>query len=99
MRPRKRRIFCGGEALTLACRVFRPGESVASDLKPFTVYGPTCDGNDKLPYQVNLPVDIRDGDWLEFDSLGAYGREMATTYNGLSSDALMVIDESIVPHR
>lgn len=92
-------VYWGGEALTLTCRAFRPGGTIASDLNPFTVYGPTCDGNDRLPYQVSLPVDVRDGDWLEFDSLGAYGREMATTYNGLRSEEVVVIDGPVASRR
>ncbi len=92
-------IYWGGEALTVTGRAFRPGGTIAPDLKPFTVYGPTCDGNDRLPYQINLPVDVRDGDWLEFDSLGAYGREMATTYNGLRSEEVVIIDGSIASRR
>ena len=84
-------IYWGGEALTLSCRVRRPGGASQQDMKSFTVYGPTCDGNDKLPYKVELPIDLRDGDWIEFNSLGAYGREMATSYNGLRSEELVVV--------
>jgi len=85
-------VYWGGEALTLTCRVHRPHAVVSTDLTAFTIYGPTCDGNDKLPYTVSLPVDIQDGDWIEFKSLGAYGREMSTSYNGLRSEEMVVID-------
>ena len=73
-------------------RVYRPGDEPSQQTQAFTVYGPTCDGNDKLPYPIELPIDLADGDWVEFDILGAYGREMATTYNGLRSEELVVID-------
>ena len=86
-------IYWGGNALTLTGRVHRPGVKVSAETVPFTIYGPTCDGNDRLPYQVALPVDLLDGDWIEFDGLGAYGREMATSYNGLRSENMVVLDE------
>ena len=85
-------IYWGGEALVLTPRVHRPGAAVSTETQKFIVYGPTCDGNDKLPYLVDLPVDLTDGDWVEFDQLGAYGREMGTAYNGLRSDTVVTVD-------
>ena len=87
-------VYWGGEALTLRHRVHRdtPTEGLAT--KPFLIYGPTCDGNDKLPYSVSLPEDVQDGDWSEFYQLGAYGREMSTAYNGLGSNQMVIINSA-----
>lgn len=86
-------IYWGGAALTLRHTVHGHKGGAGGETKPFLVYGPTCDGNDKLPYKVDLPVGITDGDWIEFHQLGAYGREMSTTYNGLGARRIVVIDE------
>lgn len=86
-------VYWGKDALSLPITVHRPGGLVSDRLKPLTVYGPTCDGNDVLPYTVNLPIDLQDGDWIEFSNVGAYGREMATSYNGLKSEELVIIED------
>jgi ornithine decarboxylase len=89
-------VAWGKDELTLPLRVHRPGRPPAKATQSFTIYGPTCDGNDKLPYRLDLPDDIADGDWIEFNLLGAYGREMAGHYNGLVSDAVAVLEDEFV---
>ena len=59
---------------------------------PMTAFGPTCDGNDVLPWPLMLPADTADGDYIEFNLVGAYGREMAARYNGMRSEAVAVIE-------
>jgi ornithine decarboxylase len=44
-----------------------------------------------LPAEVPLPVDIRQGDHLEFGRLGAYSLSGRTDFNGLHSDRLVLI--------
>jgi ornithine decarboxylase len=93
-------VYWGKADLALPYRVLddqgrlRHGPGMA-----FTAYGPTCDGNDVLPYALDLPGDIADGDYIEFDLLGAYGREMAARYNGMSSEAVAVIDADFAGHH
>ncbi len=65
----------------------------------FTAFGPTCDGNDKLPWPLDLPDDVAEGDYLEFNLIGAYGREMAARYNGMHSDRVAVIDSDFAGHQ
>ena len=48
----------------------------------FTVYGPTCDPLDRLPHALALPADIREGDYIEFGGVGAYGTATSTRFNG-----------------
>ncbi|CUW41266.1 Putative Orn/DAP/Arg decarboxylase 2 [Magnetospirillum sp. XM-1] len=65
----------------------------------FAAFGPTCDGNDKLPWPLDLPQDAAEGDYIEFNLIGAYGREMAARYNGMHSDRVAVIDADFAGHQ
>ena len=49
---------------------------------PFRVYGPTCDTLDVLPRPLMLPESIGPGDYIVFDSIGAYSVAVRTTFNG-----------------
>jgi ornithine decarboxylase len=72
-------------------RVLRAnGDSVSKTLEPFQLYGPTCDSIDAVDGLIDLPADIREGDFIEFGMLGAYGVSMATRFNGFGD----VIDVS-----
>ena len=55
-------------------------------LKPFRVYGPTCDTLDVLPRPQMLPEGIGPGDYIVFDSIGAYSAAVRTTFNGFYPD-------------
>jgi len=46
---------------------------------------------DTLPGLVQLPVDIRPGDYLEFGNIGAYSISGRTDYNGYYSDRIVTI--------
>lgn len=58
--------------------------SGSEDEKGFSFYGPTCDTLDFMQGPFMLPADVREGDYLEIGQLGAYGRTMATRFNGFS---------------
>ncbi|HEY2481008.1 MAG TPA: type III PLP-dependent enzyme [Caulobacteraceae bacterium] len=63
-------------------KLARPeGDSVAP-LRPFQLYGPTCDSLDQMPGPFWLPDDVGEGDHVEIGMLGAYGVAMATRFNG-----------------
>ena len=51
-------------------------------LKPFGLYGPTCDSADYLAGPFMLPPTIGEGDYIEIGNIGAYGRVMAGHFNG-----------------
>jgi ornithine decarboxylase len=51
-------------------------------LTPFRVFGPTCDSMDVLPRAVPLPDTIEPGDFVVFDSMGAYTISSRTHFNG-----------------
>ena len=63
---------------------------------PMTVYGPTCDSLDVLPDPVELPEDIREGDWIEFGGVGAYGVSCRTAFNGFFPDTFVAVANEFV---
>jgi ornithine decarboxylase len=66
-------------------RVIRDGVTVAGETAAFVLYGPTCDPIDRFPVALELPLDIAEDDYIEFDTLGAYGAATATRFNGYHS--------------
>jgi ornithine decarboxylase len=78
-------------------------------LKPFDLFGPTCDSVDHLPGPFLLPSAMDEGDYIEIGNIGAYGRVMASHFNGCGyydevvlKDAPMLsmyTDEAGVQHR
>ncbi len=51
-------------------------------LRPFKLYGPTCDSIDAMEGPFMLPADVGEGDYIEFGLTGAYGAALATKFNG-----------------
>ncbi|MGO9984436.1 MAG: type III PLP-dependent enzyme [Rhodomicrobium sp.] len=59
------------------------GEALSErDMKPFGLYGPTCDSADYLPGPFLLPEAAAEGCYIEIGNIGAYGRVMAGHFNG-----------------
>jgi ornithine decarboxylase len=54
--------------------------------KAFRIYGPTCDTLDVLPRPLMLPENIAAGDFVVFDSIGAYSVALRTNFNGFYPD-------------
>lgn len=63
-------------------RAIRAGAQLLGPTRMWTVYGPTCDPLDRLPVKFELPIDLREDDFIEFGSIGAYGAATATRFNG-----------------
>ena len=57
-------------------------EEKTARLASFKAFGPTCDSLDVLHYMIDLPQTIADGDWIEFQMLGAYSCSLRTAFNG-----------------
>ncbi|NIV18830.1 MAG: type III PLP-dependent enzyme, partial [Woeseiaceae bacterium] len=72
-------------------RTFRDGQVLTGNEMSFTINGPTCDSDDTLPGQVELPRDIRPGDHIEFGCIGAYSLTGRTDFNGYYSDHVVTI--------
>jgi ornithine decarboxylase len=54
--------------------------------RPFRTYGPTCDSMDVLPRPQMLPDDIKPGDYILFDAMGAYTVSSRSSFNGYYPD-------------
>jgi ornithine decarboxylase len=63
-------------------RAIRDGRQLLGPTRLWTLYGPTCDPLDRLPVKFELPVDLREADFIEFGSIGAYGAATSTRFNG-----------------
>ncbi|MDX1499729.1 MAG: hypothetical protein R3176_07525 [Woeseiaceae bacterium] len=75
-----------------AARAYRGDQPLDGERAAFRLYGPTCDSGDMLPGDVELPANIRAGDWIEFGSIGAYSLHGRTDFNGFYSDTIVTID-------
>jgi ornithine decarboxylase len=63
----------------------------------FVLYGPTCDSADCLPGPFVLPDSVREGDYIEIGQVGAYGRAMASRFNGFGEyDEVILRDEPML---
>lgn len=71
--------------------------SDCGDYVPYIIYGPTCDSADKFPDPVMLPPDLKEGDYLEWGNIGAYGRSMATVFNGFGHYDTVTVQDSPWP--
>lgn len=74
-------------------RVLRLDGPVSSNVRPFTVFGPTCDSLDVIDDPIELPDDVREGDWLEFGQTGAYSNAMRSQFNGFYPQTFVTVDE------
>jgi ornithine decarboxylase len=63
----------------------------------YTVYGPTCDSTDMLAEKAWLPAGLTEGDYIEFGNIGAYGRSMATRFNGFGDAETAIVQDSPWP--
>ncbi len=59
--------------------------------RDYTIFGPTCDPLDRLPNKISLPINIAEGDYIEFQSVGAYGAATATQFNGYGNAELIEV--------
>lgn len=73
-------------------KVIRDGPAPTGAARPWQISGPTCDTLDILPINVDLPGDIRAGDWVVFSLTGAYSNAMAMRFNGLYADRWVRIE-------
>lgn len=63
-------------------RMIRPIQKTVGADAPFTLAGPTCDSLDMMKGPFMLPADIREGDFIVIDNIGAYGTSSGTRFNG-----------------
>jgi ornithine decarboxylase len=82
--------------IRLPARAWRLGGEVGGTSEPFVLNGPTCDSLDVLPGEFHLPSDIREGDWIEIDRIGAYSNAVATRFNGFHPETLVLVNDQPV---
>ncbi|KOS17103.1 Ornithine decarboxylase [Escovopsis weberi] len=51
----------------------------------YSVWGPTCDGIDRITESTHFQHVLDVGDWLYFENMGAYTKCSATQFNGFSN--------------
>lgn len=59
----------------------------------FRIYGPTCDTLDVLPRRFQLPGAIAPGDYIVFESIGAYSYAVRTNFNGFLPDRFAIVGD------
>jgi ornithine decarboxylase len=80
-------------------QVWRDARPHNGATETFQLYGPTCDSDDKLRGPMELPADIRIGDYIEFGAIGAYSLSGRSDFNGFYSNLVVNITdpESLPP--
>jgi len=63
----------------------RGGENNAASTD-YSLWGPSCDGIDRITEACTLCGVLDVGDWLYFEDMGAYTRCSATKFNGFTND-------------
>lgn len=61
----------------------------------YSIWGPTCDGIDRITESIRFNHELDVGDWLYFEDMGAYTKCSATKFNGFSDthDVIYVCSE------
>ncbi len=75
----------GSAGVRFPVRLIRPDGFAEAPPQPFSLFGPTCDSADRMAGPFHLPGDVREGDWIEFGQLGAYGATLRTAFNGFEA--------------
>jgi len=62
------------------------------ELKPFKIFGPTCDTLDVLPRPLQLPQTVQQDDYIVFETMGAYSIALRTGFNGFYPNDWAIIE-------
>lgn len=82
------------DGLIYPTRLLRAKKGSRRVLKPFRLFGPTCDSIDTLKGPFMLPSDVHEGDYIEFGQTGAYGAALATRFNGFGDYIEVIVDDA-----
>ena len=66
-----------------------------ADLVATDLVGPICESTDVFAKQIDLPRDLKQGDWIALMSAGAYGHVMANQYNGHALPPLWLAENGV----
>jgi len=79
-------------------KILRDGRAISDEeagaMSACTIFGPTCDGFDKLSDTMALPR-LRVGDRLLFEQLGAYTASASTSFNGFEPASSFVFKAEV----
>jgi len=72
-----------------------PAAEATDDGIEYSIWGPTCDGIDRITESIRFSQLLDVGDWLYFEDMGAYTKCSATTFNGFPNthDVIYVCSE------
>lgn len=62
------------------------GSSIAGEGTQYSIWGPTCDGIDRITESIRFDQTLDAGDWIYFENMGAYTKCSATRFNGFSDN-------------
>ncbi|TXH36827.1 MAG: type III PLP-dependent enzyme [Rhodospirillaceae bacterium] len=85
--------------IRLPARLLRLKGEPSTEMRDFTLNGPTCDSLDVLPSTFSLPADVEEGDWIEIDRVGAYSHALATRFNGFYPETLVTVHDEPLSHQ
>ncbi|KAL4756213.1 type III PLP-dependent enzyme [Aspergillus foveolatus] len=64
----------------------------------YSIWGPTCDSVDCVVRAATFNSEIKVGDWLRYDNMGAYTRTTATSFNGFGgTSAVYYVNSEVTP--
>lgn len=79
-----------------AVRVWRGPELLKDKMKPFTLFGPTCDSYDVLDQPFDLPQSVQEDDYIEMSQMGAYTQASTTAFNGFATRKQYFADQILM---
>lgn len=83
-------LLSASQHFLLPARSWRGGRPIQTEERQsFIIFGPTCDNADRLGFSYSLPHDLNEGDWIEFQHVGAYAE--LTRFNGFSVDKIVTV--------
>ena len=56
-----------------------------------TLFGSTCDGGDIIARSIELPCDLKVGDFIEWRGMGAYTMAATSNFNGIQFSKRKII--------
>lgn len=73
----------------------KAGKPVGNEGIEYSIWGPTCDGIDRISESIRFNQTLDVGDWLYFEDMGAYTKCSATRFNGFADnhDVIYVCSE------
>ncbi|OAA61735.1 ornithine decarboxylase [Niveomyces insectorum RCEF 264] len=87
-------LYAGGRFLYNTESAHAVGPSAPHGTE-YSIWGPTCDGIDRITESIHFPQTLDVGDWVYFEDMGAYTSCSATRFNGFTDnhDVLYVCSE------